>query len=231
MGRLFGPLRLTIGFHGAGPARVPPPPPPPPFPPPSLPSPPRSSIVCAQPHHPRRRALVQLDDIRARTQEIAERAESQGLSLNNGSIRFICALTAELCSQSTSSFSKPIRRRASAVRWRRPAGRAASGSLGLAAWPRRPASAWPRPPRPGPARAPEPRQRVVDDEVVAGGRERRLDAPATPMPPRTGQAACSAGPTGCSRNHRPRSPGGSGRAAGTCPRPRGRRTGFGAVLP
>ena len=30
-------------------------------------------------------------------------------SLNDGSIRFICALTTELCSQSTSSFSRPIR--------------------------------------------------------------------------------------------------------------------------
>ena len=30
-------------------------------------------------------------------------------SLNDGSIRFICALTAELCSQSASSFSRPIR--------------------------------------------------------------------------------------------------------------------------
>ncbi len=29
-------------------------------------------------------------------------------SLNDGSIRFICALTAELCSHSTSSFSRPI---------------------------------------------------------------------------------------------------------------------------
>jgi hypothetical protein len=64
---------------------------------------------------PRSRTIRVVELSSSSTRSERDRRESlkdlnpKDFSLNDGSIRFICALTAELCSQSTSSFSRPIR--------------------------------------------------------------------------------------------------------------------------
>src|SRR3954469_22959895 len=104
-------------------------------------------------------------------------------SENDGSIRFIWALTAELCSQSASSFSWPMRRARSSRPVAAACGsgcsRSSSGSGGLA---RRVVAGLLRLGALGGLLRPRGRgdrgytgQCVVGDEVVAGGRERSAD--------------------------------------------------------
>ena len=106
--------------------------------------------------------------LRERRKSLNDRNPSD-FSQNDGSIRFICALTAELCSQSASSFSVAdpqralqqrgrrglrVGHRARARRVGRPSSRASRGLLR----------------RLGATR--DAGQRVVGDELVAGGGER-----------------------------------------------------------
>ena len=112
-------------------------------------------------------------------------------SLNDGSIRFICALTAELCSQSTSSFSRPIRSARVSSPVAAACGSGVLGFLGGLRLALRPPSV-----RLGRARRAcrlehrNPGQRVVDDELVARRRQRPArraghadahDVPAQPL--------------------------------------------------
>jgi hypothetical protein len=93
--------------------------------------------AAVQPRHACCAGLIEVDEVAAGPQEVAERFKPNDFSLNDGSIRFIWALTAELWSHSASSFSWPMRSARSSspvaggLRPRAAAHRRARGRLGV----------------------------------------------------------------------------------------------------